>query len=132
MSLQSAEEDHVMATRILGPTGSRRRKRWLVFGPLALVLALALPAIVFGSALPPAGTSTHQFEFDGNLQVQGSDTGTCAPSQPGDLDWSPSTKTSGPPSNLNCGGTDTAVIKDVARTIPSGNNRSDCTATSAN
>jgi len=121
-----------MATRILGPIGSRRRKRWLVFGPLALVLALALPAIVFGSALPPTGTSTHQFEFDGNLQVQGSTTGSCT-SQPGDLDWSPSTVLSGAGTgNVNCGGTDAAVIKDVARTIPTGNNRSDCTATSAN
>jgi len=96
------------------------------------VLALALPAIVFGSALPPTGTSTHQFEFDGNLQVQGSTTGSCT-SQPGDLDWSPSTVLSGAGTgNVNCGGTDAAVIKDVARTIPTGNNRSDCTATSAN
>src|SRR5215468_159071 len=82
MSLQSAEEVHVMATRFFGPTGSRRRRRWAIFGPLALVLALVVPAIVSASALPPTGTGTnHQFEFDGNLRTEFS--------QPGDLDWAP-------------------------------------------
>lgn len=71
-----------MATRILGPTGSRRRKRWALFGPLALVLALIVPAIVSATALPPTVTgSNHQFEFDGNLRTQFS--------EPGDLDWAP-------------------------------------------
>jgi hypothetical protein len=68
-----------MATRILGPTGSRRRKRWALLGPLALALALVLPTILWASAVPPSGTSNHQFEFDGNLKTE--------VSQPGDLDW---------------------------------------------
>jgi hypothetical protein len=68
-----------MATRVLGPRGSSRRKRWAIFGPLALVVALVLPTIIWGAAIPPSGTSNHQFEFDGNLRTE--------VSQPGDLDW---------------------------------------------
>src|SRR4029453_10946926 len=79
MSSQSAEEVEVMATRVLGPRGSSRRKRWAIFGPLALVVALVLPTIIWGAAIPPSGTSNHQFEFDGNLRTE--------VSQPGDLDW---------------------------------------------
>ncbi len=97
-----------MTERIIGPTGSRRRKRWALLGPLALALALFLPTILWASALPPSG-STNQFEFDGNLKVEAA--------QPGNLDWAP-------------GDAGTAVIKDVARSIPTGNDTSSCTATS--
>src|SRR5438876_5266886 len=41
MSVQSPKEELVMATRILGPTGSRRRKRFLL-GPVLLVALAAL------------------------------------------------------------------------------------------
>jgi len=69
-----------MTERIVGPKGSRRRRRWAIFGPLALVLALVLPGMVSAIALPPTGTGTnHQFEFDGNLRTEYV--------QPGDLDW---------------------------------------------
>src|SRR5437867_266602 len=47
MSVQSAEEVLVMATRILGPTGSKRRKRFL-FLPVLLVALAAL--FVIGGA----------------------------------------------------------------------------------
>jgi len=45
--MESAEEDQVMATRILGPTGSKRRKRFL-FLPILLVALSAL--FVIGGA----------------------------------------------------------------------------------
>jgi hypothetical protein len=69
-----------MATRILGPTGSRQRRRLLILGPIALLFALLLPTIVFASAVPPPGAPNDPtFEFDGNLLTE-------AP-QPGTLDW---------------------------------------------
>jgi Prealbumin-like fold domain len=69
-----------MATRILGPTGSRRRRRFLVLGPIVLVFALLLPTLVFASAVPPPGAPNDPtFEFDGNLLTE--------LSQPGVLDW---------------------------------------------
>src|SRR6266487_1955000 len=61
MSLQSAEEVLVMATRILGPTGSRRRKRFLL-GPILAVAALALFFAVGAQAVHTEGI----FELDRN------------------------------------------------------------------
>ncbi len=102
-------------TRIVGPSGSRRRKRWTLFGPLVIAIALIVPTIVWASALPPnpsggGSSSTNKFEFDGNLRVQ--------TSQPGNLDWAPYLS---PDS-----GSDQAVINGVTRSIPSGNNTSSC------
>jgi Prealbumin-like fold domain len=69
-----------MATRILGPTGSRRRRRLLILGPIALLFALLLPTLVFASAVPPPGAPNDPtFEFDGNLLTEAL--------QPGTLDW---------------------------------------------
>src|SRR6266550_1160684 len=65
MSWQSAEEVLVMATRILGPTGSRRRKR-LLLGPVLLAAALAALFLV-GSAR--AVHETGIFQLDGNAQT---------------------------------------------------------------
>jgi hypothetical protein len=63
MSLQSAEEDQVMATRILGPTGSRRRRRFL-FVSLLLVACTAL--VLAGSA-----QAVHEFslQLDGDVST---------------------------------------------------------------
>src|SRR5438094_844254 len=58
MSLESAEEDQVMATRILGPTGSRRRKRFL-FLPALLVVLTALLVIGSAQGLPTTPLSTY-------------------------------------------------------------------------
>src|SRR6266576_4356511 len=60
MSVQSAEEDHVMATRILGPTGSRRRRR---FSLVSLLLVACTALFLAGSA-----QAVHDLEFqlDGN------------------------------------------------------------------
>ena len=74
-----------MATRILGPTGSRRRRRLLVLGPIALLFALLLPTLVFASAVPLPGAgndavNSPRFEFDGNLLTQ-------SPATDGTLDW---------------------------------------------
>src|SRR3954454_12456477 len=62
--MQSAEEGFVMATRILGPTGSRRRKRFLLV-PILLVACSAL--LLVGSA-----QAVHEFAFqlDGDVSSQ--------------------------------------------------------------
>src|SRR6266516_3720053 len=66
MSLQSAEEVLVMATRILGPTGSKRRKRFLL-GPVLLVAALAALFVAGGArAVHDLGL----FELDRNATTQ--------------------------------------------------------------
>src|SRR5262245_39292143 len=78
MSFQSAEEVHVMATRILGPKGSTKRRRFL-FVPILLIVGLALFWI--GSASP----SVHDisvFQLDGNATT--ANTGPLG--YPGD-DW---------------------------------------------
>jgi hypothetical protein len=49
-------------TRVIGPTGSRRRRRFLLVVPLAMVAALVLA--LTGSAL---NTTLNQFEIEGNL-----------------------------------------------------------------
>src|SRR5262245_683065 len=59
--MQSAEEASLMATRMLGPTGSRRRRRFL----LAPILMAALAA-VFLVAGAQAVHDTGAFELDGN------------------------------------------------------------------
>src|SRR5436190_15156928 len=64
MSFQSAEEVLVMATRVLGPTGSRRRRRFL-FVSLFLVACTAL--FVIGSA--QAVHNTKFFQLDGDAQA---------------------------------------------------------------
>src|SRR6266516_3222309 len=62
MSLQSAEEVLVMATRILGPTGSKRRKRFLL-GPILLAAALTALFVAGGArAVHDYGV----FQLDGN------------------------------------------------------------------
>src|SRR5262245_40121378 len=63
MSLQSAEEVLVMAERILGPTGSRRRRRFLSV-PVLLV-ALAALFVVSGAQ---AVHATGLFQLDGDAQ----------------------------------------------------------------
>src|SRR5690349_21401943 len=64
MSLQSAEEVLLMATRVLGPTGSRRRRRFL-FVSLLLVACTAL--FLAGSA-----QAVHEFtlQLDGDVSTQ--------------------------------------------------------------
>src|SRR6266487_5786015 len=64
MSLQSAEEVLVMATRILGPTGSKRRRRFL-FVPILLVACTAL--FLVGSAR--AVHDTGRFQLDGDAST---------------------------------------------------------------
>src|SRR6266536_966508 len=61
MSLQSAEEVLVMATRILGPTGSKRRKRFLLV-PILLVACTALFVVGGAQAVHDSGV----FQLDGN------------------------------------------------------------------
>jgi hypothetical protein len=69
-------------TRIVGPTGSRRRRRYTLFAGLIAVLALILPGLVFAINLPPPGTggssNDPQFEVDGNKLSETA----------GKLDWS--------------------------------------------
>jgi Prealbumin-like fold domain len=57
-----------MTVRVLGPTGSRRRRRISLFVPLIIVLALLLPGLTLGIALPPGGAAVNNptFEFDPN------------------------------------------------------------------
>jgi hypothetical protein len=61
MSLQSAEEVQVMATRILGPAGSKKRRRFL-FVPILLIACTAL--FLVGSAR--AVHDTGLFQLDGD------------------------------------------------------------------
>ena len=55
-------------TRVIGPTGSRRRRRFLLVLPLAMVAALVLA--LSGSAL---NTTLNNFEIEGNLVSNGSE-----------------------------------------------------------
>src|SRR5689334_6497153 len=63
IALQSAEEDQLMAERVLGPTGSRRRRRFL-FVSLLLVACTAL--VLAGSA-----QAVHEFslQLDGDVST---------------------------------------------------------------
>jgi hypothetical protein len=64
MSLQSAEEDQVMATRILGPKGSKKRRRFL-FVPILLVACTALFYVSGALAVHDVGV----FQLDGDAQT---------------------------------------------------------------
>lgn len=59
-----------MTQRVLGPSGSRRRRRLALWVPLIAVLALIVPGLVLGINLPGPGTSgtsnEPSFEVDGN------------------------------------------------------------------
>jgi len=55
-----------MATRILGPTGSRRRRRFFLFAPLVAIAALALAMAASGG---PIGTASGFEDDDANLVV---------------------------------------------------------------
>ena len=57
-----------MARRILGPTGGRRRRRISLLVPLIIALALLVPGLTLGIALPPGGAVDERptFEFDPN------------------------------------------------------------------
>jgi hypothetical protein len=55
-----------MATRILGPTGGRRRRRLLLFLPLAAIAALVFALAASGG---PIGTASGFEDDDGNLAV---------------------------------------------------------------
>jgi hypothetical protein len=68
-----------MTERIIGPTGSRRRRRFSLLAPLAVVLALFLPGLVLALDLPQPGGAPNdpQFEVDGNLLSEAA----------GKLDW---------------------------------------------
>src|SRR5215475_11221838 len=64
MSLQSAEEVHVMATRVLGPTGSRRRRRFLW---VSLLLVACTAFLMVGSA---QAVHDLKFQLDGDVSLQ--------------------------------------------------------------
>jgi hypothetical protein len=97
-----------MTQRVLGPAGPQRRKRLRLLIPVVL-LALAVPAIVWASAVPqPTGAPNDPtFEFDGNLLTESA--------QPGTLDWALGAAGSGSPVITNatrnadgsCSGTST-------------------------
>src|SRR5881296_3800990 len=63
MSLQSAEEVFVMATRVLGPTGSRRRRRFLL---VSLLLVSCAALFLAGSA---QAVHAFQFQLDGDVST---------------------------------------------------------------
>jgi hypothetical protein len=93
--MQSAEEDQVMATRILGPTGSKRRKRFLLV-PILLVAFTAL--FLVGSA---QAVHDLQFQLDGNAKAAECGTtpdGNCSTQQ---YDWD---------SVFNANGTTTSLV----------------------
>src|SRR5262245_16369818 len=77
-----------MATRVLGPTGSRRRRRFSLLVPLMIALALLLPGLTFGFEVPPSppACSAPTFELDAGVAgangVLTDDGGT-----DGTLDW---------------------------------------------
>jgi hypothetical protein len=66
--LSTAEQGKVAAKRLVGPSGSRRRRRLTVFAPL--IAMLVLPGLVFAINLPGPGTTgvsnEPSFEVDGN------------------------------------------------------------------
>src|SRR5690349_18523599 len=64
--LSTAREDRVMAERILGPTGSTRRKRFLLV-PLTLAALAAFFVIAGAQATPPEQNPPGYFELDKNL-----------------------------------------------------------------
>jgi hypothetical protein len=70
--LSSAEHGKVAAKRLVGPRGSRRRRRLTVLAPL--VALLVVPSLVLAINLPPTGTggvsNGAQFEVDGNKLSQ--------------------------------------------------------------
>src|SRR5207247_5900216 len=70
MSVQSAEEVIVMATRVLGPTGSKRRKRFLLV-PILLVACAALFMVAGAQAVH----NTKFFQLDGDAQASTAPTG---------------------------------------------------------
>src|SRR6266566_1772717 len=72
MSLQSAEEGFVMATRILGPTGSKRRWRFR-FLTLPILLAAALALFMAGGA--QAVHSLGVFQLDSAIAPTSAPTG---------------------------------------------------------
>jgi hypothetical protein len=59
-----------MTQRVIGPRGSRRRRRLALWVPLIAVVALLVPGLVLGINLPTAGTggtsNEPSFEVDGN------------------------------------------------------------------
>jgi hypothetical protein len=59
-----------MTQRVLGPSGSRRRRRLTLWVPFIAVLALIVPSLVLGINLPQPGTggtsNEPSFEVDGN------------------------------------------------------------------
>src|SRR5437870_1491914 len=63
MSLQSAEEGFVMATRILGPTGSKRRHRFLYVPFLVAALAILGALVTGGSVLAAPSTDASVSEY---------------------------------------------------------------------
>ena len=70
-----------MTQRVLGPSGSRRRRRLTLWIPLIAVLALIVPSLVLGINLPQPGTggtsNEPSFEVDGNKLSEAA----------GKLDW---------------------------------------------
>src|SRR5262249_15452402 len=70
MSLQSAEEDKVMAERVLGPRGSKRRKRFLLV-PILLIACTALLMAGSASAVHSIGV----FQLDSAVAPTANPTG---------------------------------------------------------
>src|SRR5262245_62319818 len=106
MSMQSAEEVYVMAERILGPTGSRRRKRFLLV-PILLVACTAL--FLVGSA---QAVHDQAFQLDGDVSTHAY---TVPDATTQLLDWGANTcnvADSTPPSSCN-----PAVQGDLAHSL---------------
>jgi hypothetical protein len=93
-----------MTERILGPTGSQRRKRWLVV-PILLVSAVSLFWIAGAMAVHDDG----YFELDGNA-VSVADDGTPYGLNDGE-DWDKVCPSSTPPGAATCLGGTTATAK---------------------
>src|SRR5262245_55438791 len=68
-------------TRIVGPKGSRRRRRMAILLPLVILVVLGVPAFILADNYPQGGAGTGpqgaQFEVDGNLFSENA----------GKLDW---------------------------------------------
>src|SRR5436190_5891239 len=112
MSFQSAEEVLVMATRVLGPTGSRRRRRFL-FVSLFLVACTALFLAGSAQAVHDLG-----FQLDGDVSTHAYTVPASPPAAPSIYDWGANTAGNvSTPASPNTNGLFTQSVSGSTETV---------------